>query len=292
MADRPKRTHEEMGFWDHIEELRMRLVRSAIYVAIGGVAAWFFRSPLLAALEYPAIQGAHRAGIPSFNFRIFEAAGGLVLMMTVSAVAGVVLTSPLLTMELWGFLSPALQLRERRWALWAIPAATALFLAGVATWYWISPSALGFFFAFNLSLGVHPELTLAPYLTFFLQLALIFGVLFELPLFLMVLGWAGVVTSAGLVRQWRVAIVAIFLAAGLVTPTGDALTMTVLAAPMLLMYGLSIFLVRSVERKRAAPSPEEAAEAEAAPEAAAGAEEVDIDELYRQINEQNQGLDR
>ncbi len=238
-----RKSPEEMTFWEHVEELRLRLIRSAIYIAVAAVACWFFRSQLLAALEWPALEGARRAGVEDFAFRIFEAAGGLMLMVQISLVAGVVLSAPLWTFEIWAFIAPALRPHEKRWVAWAVPAATGLFLAGVAVCYWIAPSAFAFFFRFNISLGVHPELTLGPYLYFFMRLVLVFGLLFELPLFLMVLAAAGLITQRGLIRQWRLAVVLIFLAAGIATPTGDALTMTALAAPMLGLYALSIFLV-------------------------------------------------
>ncbi|MCX7599771.1 MAG: twin-arginine translocase subunit TatC [Armatimonadetes bacterium] len=295
---------KEMGFWDHVEELRQRLIRCALYIAVAAVAAWFFRTPMLAALEYPALEGARRAGLEDFSFRIFEAAGGLMLMVQIALVGGIVLASPLLTMELWGFLSPALHPHERRWVMWALPTATALFLSGVLTCYWIAPAAFAFFFRFNVSLGVQPELTLAPYLYFFMRLALVFGVLFELPLFLMILGAAGLISSGSLLRQWRPAVVGIFIVAAVATPTGDALTMTVLAAPMVVLYALSVVLVRMVEKKRVAveevggEAVEKTAAAQAAsktlPSEAASApapEQVDIDELYSQIQQQ-QYLDR
>lgn len=303
MVAEPQEEAKEMGFWDHVEELRQRLIRSVIYVAVASVAAWFFRTPLLRALEYPALEGARRAGIEDFSFRIFEAAGGFMLMVQIALVGGIVLASPLLTMELWGFLSPALHPHERRWVMWALPTATALFLLGVVTCYWIAPAAFAFFFRFNLTLGVRPELTLAPYLYFFMRLALVFGVLFELPLFLMILGAAGLISSGGLLRQWRAAVVGIFIVAAVATPTGDALTMTVLAAPMVVLYVLSVVLVRMVEKKRLADEEtagtvESAAAPQAAGQASAGdaaapppSEEVDIDELYRQMREQ-QDLDR
>ncbi|MGD9519123.1 MAG: twin-arginine translocase subunit TatC [Armatimonadota bacterium] len=241
---------DEMGFWDHVEELRQRILRGLAYVAVGACIAWFFRSDLLALLQYPALEGARRVGLEDFAFRIFEAASGFMLMIQIAVVGGIVLASPLITLELWGFLAPALHPHEKRWVLWAVPSATLLFLSGVAICYWIAPAAFAFFLRFNLSLGVSPELTLGPYLYFFLRLILVFGVLFELPLFLMVLAGVGIVTSAGLLRQWRLAIVAVFLVAAIATPTGDALTMTMLAGPMICLYALSIFLVRLVEQKQ------------------------------------------
>ncbi len=306
---RAKRPDEEMDFWDHVEELRQRIIRCVMYVTIGAAGAWFYRTPLLHLLEYPALEGARRANLEQFAFRIFEAAGGFMLMIQVAILAGIVLASPLITMEIWGFIAPALYPHEKRWVLWAVPSATALFLAGVATCYWIAPAAFAFFLRFNLSIGVQPELTLGPYLYFFMRLLIVFGVLFELPLFLMLLAAVGLVTSRGLLRQWRVAIVAVFLVAAIATPTGDALTMTVLATPMLVLYALSVLLVRIVERRRSArvqqaqqPPPEEPPEqrpgpkepsppdaGDSAPEQVYDLAEIEdaeeIERLYEELNE-------
>lgn len=246
---RKRKSPDEMDFWEHVEELRQRLIRSIIYVAIAACGAWFWRSQLLQYLEYPALAGARRAGLEHFSFRIFEAAGGFMLMVQIALLAGVIIASPLIALEAWFFIAPALKPHERKWVYWAVPLATGLFLSGVATCYYISPAAFAFFFRFNLSLGVDPELTLAPYLYFFMRLLLVFGVLFELPLFLMVLALPGFVTSAGLIRQWRLAVVAVFVVAAVATPTGDAFTMTVLALPMIALYVLSIGLVRIVEKR-------------------------------------------
>ncbi len=101
----------------------------AIYVVVAMLLAWVFRNDLLALLRYPAEAGAAAAGIEEFEFRIFEAAGGIMLMMMIALVAGVIVASPFIVTELWLFVEPALEKHEKRWAIIMIPAATFLFLS-------------------------------------------------------------------------------------------------------------------------------------------------------------------
>ncbi|MGC9319162.1 MAG: twin-arginine translocase subunit TatC, partial [Armatimonadota bacterium] len=140
---------KELSFWEHLEELRWRLVRMIVYVIVAAGACWVFRSTLLAMLRYPAEAGAAAGGIENFSFRIFEAAGGIILMMQISLVAGLIIASPGIIIELWLFIEPALEPHEKRWVVVIVPLATGLFLGGVAFCYLISPKAFAFFFLFN-----------------------------------------------------------------------------------------------------------------------------------------------
>ncbi len=237
------------SFWEHLEELRWRLVRSVIYVVVAMAAAWIWRQDLLMLLRYPAEAGAAVAGIEDFSFRIFEAAGGIILMMQISLVAGIIAASPLMFIELWLFIEPALEKHEKRYVVVMVPAATALFLGGVAFCYWISPKAFAFFFRFNVGIGVRPELTLQPYLYFLLRLLLVFGLVFEMPLALAFLARVGLVSQRQLISWWRYAVVIIFIIAAVATPTVDPVTMSLMAGPMVFLYGLSVLLCGLVEKK-------------------------------------------
>ena len=237
-----------MSFWDHLEELRARILRSAAYVAAGTLVGWVIRDTRLLVLRWPAEAGARAAHVENFTFRIFEPAGGLVLMLQASLVAGIILASPLLLWEMWGFFEPALEERERRWAVPFLLLATFLFLAGVAFCYVIAPACFAYFFNFNKGLGVQPELTLAPYLYFLMRFMLVLGIGFELPLVLMIAAVAGVIDSALMTRYWRQGTVIVFVVAAIITPTTDPVTCTIVGIPMAGLYLLSISLVKLVER--------------------------------------------
>ena len=229
----------------------MRLLRMVIYAAVGTAVAWTVRTPLLNWLRLPAETGARQAGIGELPFRIFEPAAGFILMMQIALVAGLVIASPLILMELWLFIKPALETREKRFVYWLLPAASFLFGGGVVFCYFISPRAFVFFFNINQSMGVEVELTLLPYLYFLLRLLLVFGLAFELPLVLMFLGAVGIVNATQLLAFWRYAVVAIFIVAAIATPTTDPVTMLFMAGPLVVLYLLSIGLVRMVQKRPA-----------------------------------------
>jgi sec-independent protein translocase protein TatC len=240
----------EGTFWDHLEVARGVLIRCVLYVALGTALTWIFRQPIFDLLRYPAEEGIRRAGITGFEFRIFDPAGGIVLMMQAALVGGLLLSAPLWLIELVVFIAPGLRPGERRAAFLLIPLAVGLFLGGAGFCYLISPAAFAFLFSFNRSLGVAPEVTLVSYLYFFLRLLLVFGLVFEMPLVIMFLVHFGIVSSRFLLRGWRVAIVVIAIIAAVATPTTDPITMSLMAGPMILLYFLSIALGRMIERKR------------------------------------------
>ncbi len=249
MPGRP-RDRRELSFWDHLDELRARIIRSAAYIVVAAVAGWIWRQPLLVLLRHPAEVGARAVGVEQLPFRVFEPLGGFMIAIQVALVAGLIAAAPLIIWEVWRFVEPALEEHERHYALLVLPFACLLFLGGVVFCYYVSPSAFAYLFRIDLTLGVQLERTLQPYLWFIMRLMLAFGLAFELPLVLMFLGFIGVVTSEQLLAWWRYAIVVIFLFAAIVTPTVDPVNMTILAAPMFALYMLSILLVRIVQRKR------------------------------------------
>lgn len=242
---------KELSFWDHLEELRWRLMRMMLYIIVAAAASWIFREQLLEMLRLPAEAGAAMAGIDDFEFRIFEAAGGFILMMQIALVSGLILAAPGAIIEMWLFVEPALEPHERKWVILVVPLATILFLGGVVFCYWISPKAFAFFFRFNQSMGVEVELTLQPYLFFLMRLLLVFGIAFELPLVLTFLSAVGIVTQRQLIDWWRHAVLVIFIFSAIATPTTDPATMSFMAGPMVALYLLSVGLAGIFEKRRA-----------------------------------------
>ena len=244
------RDRRELGFFDHLDELRARIIRAVVYVTVGGVLGWTQREWLLAVLRRPADLGAKAVGIEHLPFRVFEPAEGFMIAIQVALVAGLVLAAPLIFWEIWRFIEPALEDHERRYVVLILPAAVVLFLGGIAFCYAVSPRAFAFLFAIDQTLGVDVERTLRPYLWFIIRLMLGFGLAFELPMVLMFLGFIGVVTSRQLVSWWRYAVVIIFAFSAIITPTVDPVNMTILALPMILLYALSVGLVHMVQRNK------------------------------------------
>lgn len=240
---------KELSFWDHLEELRWRILRIIVYIVVGALLSWVFREQFLDILRYPAELGAEMAGEEDFAFRIFEVAGGFFLMLQISLVAGVIIAAPAAIIEMWLFVEPALEAHERRWVILVIPLAVLLFLGGVMVCYFVAPKAFEFFLRFNRSMGVEVELTLPPYIFFLMRMLLVFGISFELPLVLSFLSAVGIVTRDGLLNYWRHAVVALFCFGALATPA-DPATMFLLAVPLVILYMLSVLLAGIFEKKR------------------------------------------
>ncbi len=251
----------ELSFWDHLEELRWRILRTIIYVVVAAAASWVFREQMLEMLRLPAEAGAAMAGIEDFEFRIFEAAEGFILMMQIALVAGLILAAPGAIIEMWLFVEPALEEHERKWVVLVVPLAVFLFLGGVVFCYYISPRAFAFFFHFNRSMGVEVELTLKPYLFFLMRLLLVFGIAFELPLVLTFLAAVGIVTRDQLIGWWRQAVLIIFIFAAVATPTTDPATMSFMAGPMVLLYLISVWLAGLFEKRKPGEAEEDHAQA-------------------------------
>lgn len=230
---------------EHLAELRNRLVRVVIYVVLGTIVAWVFYDTLFAIITHPMI-GVLMKRNSKFLLTGFPEA--FMIQMQVCLVAGAILTFPLLTMELWGFIAPGLTRNERKALKWIGPLSVVLFLSGVVLCYAILPMAFKWFASY-----VPKEAELRPTvqasILFTVKMLLAFGIVFELPIVLMLLGKVGIVSSRLLLQNWRMAMVGVAVLAAVATPSNDAFSMIVMAVPLAVLYFVSIGLVRIVERK-------------------------------------------
>ena len=237
---------KEMELWEHLDELRQRLIRAALYVAFGLAVAWavypqiwelFFR-PLEPVLQQHGWKIVYR----SFT-------DGFMLRLKVSLVAGLVVAIPLVTLELWGFIAPGLTRNERRACQVVFPLSILFFFGGVVCGYMMMSVAIGYFAQFipdNVELLQDP----IDYIMFLVKMVVAFGVCFQLPVVLMFLAWVGLVSSDALKKGWRFAVVGCFIVGAIATPGGDPMTMGVMAAPLALLYVASIYLCALVEKLR------------------------------------------
>lgn len=230
---------------EHLAELRNRLVRVVIYVVVGSIAAWVFYDFLFAFITRP-MMGVLLKRDTKFLITGFPEA--FMIRVQISVVAGIILTAPLITLEMWGFVAPGLTRPERRALKWIGPLSIVLFLGGVVLCYLILPNAFRWFASF-VPEGADLRPGLLQSILFAVKMLLAFGIVFELPIVLMLLGKVGVVSSRFLLQNWRVAMVGVAALAAVATPSNDALTMLFMAVPVALLYFLSIGLVRIVERK-------------------------------------------
>ncbi len=227
----------------HLGELRTRLIRCIIYQAAGTIVAWFCYDYLLAFLVGPMTRALPESG--SFLLTSFPEA--FMVQVQVSLVAGLTLAIPGISFEVWRFIRPGLAADEVRIARGLVPLAVVLFAGGVAIGFLILPAAFKWFAAYTPS-GAELRPSLQDSVLFSVKMLLAFGLVFELPVVLLIAAKTGLVTSRVLLAQWRVAVLIIAIVAAVATPSGDLLSMMVMAVPVVVLYFLSIALVRMVER--------------------------------------------
>lgn len=226
----------------HLEELRWRIFRSFIAIAVGGIAAFVFADQLRTVLEAPFHSAA-----PDRSFQAFEAAEEFGVLMRIALFGGVILASPVILYQIWAFINPALTKRERNWAFPVVTALVVLFIGGVFFGYWTLPRGLAFLL--NIFEDVTNDLRIGSYYSFVLRYLAAFGLAFLYPVFLFAAAAAGVVTAPQLARGRRWAVLIIVIAAALITPSGDAFTLIVLSVPLYVMYEATYWLIRLVLKK-------------------------------------------
>ncbi|GBC98458.1 Sec-independent protein translocase protein TatC [bacterium HR17] len=242
----------EMTFWEHLEELRTRLLRSLLYITVGSVVGWIYYQPILKWVTHPVEPALTTLKVPILVFQ--NVAEPFLLQLQVSVAAGIALAFPFVLYEVLAFVWPALYPHEKRFALQLVPLSLALFLLGVATVYGLLPPA--FLWLLNFTPKEPPSLILnfgRQYIWLVVKLMVAMGLVFQMPLVLMFLGRLGLVSARGLLRYWRHAIIAIFTISAIITPTWDPINMTLWAMPIVVLYFLSVLLVALVQRSNREP---------------------------------------
>ncbi len=233
--------HElRMGLFEHLAELRDRLLRSMLVVVLGAVLGFIIAGFTLEYLIQPYSDLYPEEGR---QLVILGPTGAIVAYLRVSLMVGGIVASPIVTYQILMFIIPGLTRRERRYLLRSLPAITGLFLIGVAfAWFVLIPPAVGFLEGFQSDI-FQPEWTADQYLSFVTALLFWMGVAFEIPLVLFVLSLLGLVTARALMENWRVAIIGAAVAAAFITPTVDPVNMFLVMGPLLGLYLFSILLV-------------------------------------------------
>jgi len=234
-----------MSFGDHLDELRRRLLVCFIVVVVlflvsfGCLGRWLFW-----VMEYPLAQAARRVAPPVPLESLKQSISPMEPFMTsmkVAFVFAIFAGSPVLAYELWAFVRPALRRREKRIVVPALFWGVGLFLAGASFAYFlVLPWSYVFLLTYAKSLGWTASYTMKSFIDFELAMLLAFGLVFELPLVLVVLATIGIVSPQGLSAARPYAVVGMFVLAAVVTPTTDALTMILLALPLCGLYEISV----------------------------------------------------
>jgi sec-independent protein translocase protein TatC len=221
-----------MPLVEHFRDLRRRVVRAAIAILITSGVSWFFYTKIINTLAAPVcdLSKARAAGSNHCgSLYINGVLGPLNLQIKVSMLVGVITAAPVWIYQLWAFIAPGLHKREKRYYI--LPIAVRVLLG-------FTPNTLSNLIRFD------------DYLDFVLRVILLFGGAFELPVFLVALNLAGVITGKGILRPWRFAIFGISLFTAMFTPTGDPITMLLLALPLIIFYFTAGGIALLVDRRR------------------------------------------
>lgn len=237
-----------MSFWEHMEELRSRLIRCLWVFVLGFGICYYFSDPLLAILRAPLFHALPAGQRKLYFTGLFE---NFMTHLKISGIASIFLFSPYYFRELWGFIEPGLLQREKKLVVPFVTAATVFFLGGASFAYFVLfPVGFRYFVSYGAPSDV-PLLTIDSYYTTCLKLLLLFGLAFELPVLVCLFGYLGLVDAATLKRQRRNAILGISVIAALFAPP-DAVSMLILAAPLILLYEVSIWVVQWLGVRRMA----------------------------------------
>lgn len=226
----------------HLLELRKRLVRSVIAVAITSVIAFFFYDWIFYFLKLPA------EGISLIYIEMTEMIGTI---MKVSLAAGVALAMPYLVLQGILFVSPALTPREKKYVYLILPWIALMFLGGILFGYFVLiPPATKFLMSFGASIAT-PEIRVGNYVALVTRLLLAIGLVFEMPVITTFLARLGIIRPEWLANRRRTAIIFAFILAAMITPTFDPINQSLVAVPLIVLYEASIWLARMVYRKKA-----------------------------------------
>ena len=239
------------SFWDHLDELRSRIIKMLLAVVAMSVIAFLLKEPLFRMVLAPSNGGfvTYRIlGVPDFSIHLINT--GLteqfMVHMRTSLYMGLLAASPYIIYELFCFVAPGLYAHERRYAMWLVGSSYVMFILGtLLNYFLVFPLTVRFLGTYQVSPNVTNMLTLQSYIDTLISMSFLMGVLFELPVVCWLMGRMGIINSRMMSTYRRHAIVAILVLAAIVTPTIDVFTLFVVALPIWMLYELSVLIVKT-----------------------------------------------
>jgi sec-independent protein translocase protein TatC len=239
-----------MSLGDHFRELRARVLRSTLYLVLGTIIALFFYDQLFQLFLDPYNQARHLLGQGTQTRAVITGVGTpLLLQLKICGIAAVVATSPLWLTEIWGFVVPGLHKNEKKWTRVFVFTAGPLFIAGVALGYYVLPKGIAALIGFTPD-GLTQLTEFGDFFTFITRMLLVFGIAFEIPLFVVMLNLAGIVSGKALGRHRPWIIIGTFVFAAVATPSTDPYSMLMLAIPMLVLVLTSEMIARLLDHRK------------------------------------------
>ena len=240
-----------MSLLEHFRELRQRVVKSAIAILAGGAFGWIFYDRIINKLASPfcdlnTARNLHKqCGVLYINGVL----GPLNLQIKVALLVGIIVSAPIWIYQLWAFVAPGLHSREKKNSIIFIMCAIPFFAGGATLGYFILPTAVRILMGFTPG-SLTNLIRFDDYLDFVLRVILLFGAAFELPVFLVALNLVGILSGRAILKPWRFAIFGIALFTAMFTPTGDPLTMSLLAVPLIAFYLVAGLISLLVDKRR------------------------------------------
>ena len=254
-----KTPEDRMTLTEHLAELRTRIIRSVLAIVVGIIVLLAAYDTVLTFLRKPYTDLCKRK--PSLecvgSLQFIGPLEGFSTRLSICTYGGVILALPVILWQIWRFVVPALHAKEKKYAIPFVFSSVFLFMLGAAVAYWTLTPALDFLISWS-GADVEANFQVSKYVSLFGLMVAAFGITFEFPVLLVFLQLVGVLTPQTLMKQWRYAVVIIFIIAAVITPSGDPYSMMALAGPMTLFYLISIIIGKIAQKRKFA---REAAEA-------------------------------
>ena len=224
----------KMSLSGHLKELRNRFFWSSLFIVAGSVLGWFMFDAVFAELQRPILELPNEEGSDAtINFPTVVSAFDV--RIQVSIFLGVMLSSPIWLFNIWSFITPGLKKKERKYTIWFVVVSVPLFLAGTL----LAWSSLATFV--RVLVGFTPEgsanvINASEYILFTIRILLVFGLAFVMPVVLVLLNFAGVITAQNILKSWRLAILVSAVVGAIATPVAEPMAMFLLMAPLMILY--------------------------------------------------------
>jgi sec-independent protein translocase protein TatC len=223
----------KMSFWDHLEELRFRLIRIIIAIVIGLIVSYYFASRIFEFLMTPA-------GVDMQYITPMEA---FLVYLKIALICGIIVTLPYTSFQIYRFFAPAMRRKEKLYAIPFVFFTMLFFSAGVYFAWKVLPIAMNFFKSFQ-SQSVKANWTVSKYTDFLMKMFLGFGLVFETPILVFFLAKLGILSPRAMLSKWKYFVIGIFIIAAFITPGPDIFSQMLLAGPLLVLYFLSILVAK------------------------------------------------
>ena len=241
-----------MPLLDHLRELRKRVFRAAVAIFLASGFGWYFYNTIITTLAQPVcdLKAAQESGSASCgSLYINGVLGPLNLQIKVALLSGLIISAPFWLYQLWAFIAPGLHRKEKRNTVFFIASATPFFAIGATLGYLVLPVAIKVLFGFTPN-ALNNLVKFDDYLDFVLRIILLFGLAFELPIFLVTFNLIGFLRGETILKPWRGWVFSIVLFTAAFTPTADPLTMMLLAIPLIILYFMAGGIALLVDKRR------------------------------------------